>query len=56
MGKCMKLRSKGPCMPVASTVLVLMAIFTPLGTLIDSSWHKVFMATPKKGRHTFSQH
>merc|ERR1719436_1485876 len=45
MGKCLKSRFKVPFFPVTSTFFALMVILMPLGTLMDSSCTKVFMAT-----------
>merc|ERR1719277_1970163 len=51
MGKCLKSRLSDPCLPVTSTILALMLILMPLGTLMDSSCTKVFItATESLGQ------
>merc|ERR1719401_2199212 len=43
MGRCLKSRLRVPFLPVTSTILDLMLILMPLGTLTLSSWTKVFI-------------
>merc|ERR1719265_2044850 len=53
IGKCLKLRLRLPCLPVTSTILLLIVILQSLGTVMDSSCIKVFIAT-KDGRALLS--
>merc|ERR1719373_1510652 len=43
MGRCLKSRLSVPFLPVTSTILDLIEILMPLGTLTLSSWTKVFI-------------
>merc|ERR1719421_1954349 len=49
IGKCLKSLLSVPYLPVTSTFLALMVIFTPLGTLIVSDWQRVFIAARGSG-------
>merc|ERR1719401_263510 len=43
IGRCLKFRSRVPCLPVTSTIFELIDILMFFGTLIDSSCTKVFI-------------
>merc|ERR1719359_2658229 len=53
IGRCLKSRLSVPCFPVTSTFLALIVIFTPLGTLMDSSDINVFMLAANTRAHTY---